>query len=231
MGYRYPKLEYLRHWTITAPNGRQIYDQGETPEAFYRVESGCIRLQIHSAEGRRQILGFCLPGDIFGLDFCESRPMAAEAVAASKLARYPLLQDLRGGENSDCSALLAASSQIAGQLTEALMGFGHSSATDRVVWFLNWIAEKQAAQKGGRRVVQLPMSRCDIADYLGLAPETLSRVLGQLVEARRIEKVGRTIVLEAPCSRSRTPVGRLAEWRDPAPLIWPATGVAFQSPD
>ncbi|MDZ4317453.1 MAG: helix-turn-helix domain-containing protein [Phenylobacterium sp.] len=209
MGYRYPRLEYLRKWPVAVPSGRLIYDDGEAPEAFYRVESGCIRLQKHRHDGRRQILAFCLPGDVFGLDFCEFRPMAAEAAAASKLTRFSIHQDFRDG--GDCSALLAESSRITGALSETLIVFNLSSASDRVVWFLNWLAERQGAWQGSARVVHLPMNRLDIADYLGLAPETLSRTLTQLVAAHRIRKRGRTIWLGAPCQRSQTPVGQLPE--------------------
>ncbi|MDP2261210.1 MAG: helix-turn-helix domain-containing protein [Caulobacter sp.] len=211
MGYRYPKLEYLRKWPVDVPEGRLIYDDGEKPEAFYRVESGCIRLLRHDQDGRRQILAFCLPGDVFGLDFCAARPMSAEAAAASKLSRFPIHQDMRGGPQSDCSALLAESSRLAGRLMESLVGFGKASTEDRVIWFLNRMAERQNAPEGRARVVHLPMSRCDIADYLGMAPETLSRTMAKLVASGRIVQRGRTLLLGGPCQRSRTPVGRLTE--------------------
>lgn len=215
MGFREPRIEYLRHWPISVPNGRQIYDAGEVPEAFYRVDCGCVRLQVLTPDGRRQILGFCLPGDVFGLDFCDVRPMGAEAATVSKLSRFPILQALRGGDKDDCSGLLAASSQVAANLTGGLIGVGQVSAAERVIWFLNWIAERQGLRAGGQRVVHLPMSRRDIADYLGLAPETLSRILKQLVGKGRIEKRGRTILLGAPCAQGSTAVGRLVKWKVP----------------
>jgi CRP-like cAMP-binding protein len=195
MAYRHPKLEYLRHWPIGVPSGRLIYNEGEAPEAFYRVDLGCVRLQTYREDGRRQVLAFCLPGDLFGLDFSGARSTAAEATTMSKLTRFPLHQDLKGGVGHDCSALLAASSKISENLSAAIIGFGLSSAAERVMWFLNWLAERQGARARHACIVHLPMSRRDIADYLGLAPETLSRTLTHLAESGRIEKFGRKVLL------------------------------------
>jgi len=198
MAYHQPKIEYLRNRSMAVASGRRIYDEAEVPEAFYRVEAGCIRLQIHGPDGKRQVLEFCLPGDIFGLDFCDARPMAAEATTTSKLTRFPIHQELRGGTRDDCSALLTASSRIADNLSQILIGFGQSSVAERVVWFLCRIAERQGAPQARARMVHLPMNRRDIADHLGIAPETLSRTLTQLVEAGRIKKAGRSVMLVAP---------------------------------
>ncbi len=184
-----PGIGEVRRWHLAVPKGRIVYDTGDPAISFYRVEEGCIRLQLMSADGRRKILAFCLPGDIFGLEVGHPHFEGAEATVDSQLSRFaaasvtqPPLDVARV-----IGALGAASDMIVGLFTH-LDGLGRGSAEDRLMWFLDWLADRQEADHAGGRV-SLPMDRRDIADYLGLAPETLSRTFARL-EARQLVEVG-----------------------------------------
>lgn len=177
---RHPALDELRQWRVTIPKGRMVYDESDTPKAFYRVESGCVSLLVHSEDGHRQILAFCLPGDTFGLDLAGARATAAEATTASVLTRFPLAVLTDGGLNArTMTGLVAAATDMNVSLSMHLRGLGHVLAEDRLMWFLDWLADRQSVSRHGG-LVQPPMSRRDIADFLGLAQETLSRTFARL---------------------------------------------------
>ena len=183
------KLNHVRHWHVTAPKGRMVYDAGDAALAFYRVEKGCIRLQLTSEDGRRQVLAFCLPGDIFGLEIGRRHFEAAEAATDSQLSRFataaitePPLDLVK------VAAAFGAASDMTTRLFTHLAGLGRGSAEERLMWFLEWLADRQGvANEGGG--VRLPMNRRDIADFLGLAQETLSRTFARL-EARGVVRFG-----------------------------------------
>lgn len=177
-------LDQLRHWQVKAPKGHMIYGEGDLPKAFYRVETGCVRLLVTYDDGHRQILAFCLAGDIFGMEFGGVREATAEAAAASELTRFPITGLAGGLAAEGMVGLVTAASEMIGVLSMHLKGIGHGSAEERLIWFLDWLADRQGVSRQGG-VVKPPMSRRDIADFLGLAPETLSRTFARL-EARRL---------------------------------------------
>ena len=126
------KLNHVRHWHVTAPKGRMVYDAGDAALAFYRVEKGCIRLQLTSEDGRRQVLAFCLPGDIFGLEIGRRHFEAAEAATDSQLSRFataaitePPLDLVK------VAAAFGAASDMTTRLFTHLAGLGRGSAEAR----------------------------------------------------------------------------------------------------
>lgn len=180
-----PVFGEVRRWHLAIPKGRMVYDTGDPATAFYRVEEGCVRLQMMSEDGHRQIFAFCLPGDIFGLEVGRPRFEGAEATEDSQLSRFAA--GAITGPPIDVDRLLgalgAASNMIVGLFTH-LDGLGRGTAEERLMWFLDWLAERQGVVRAGGEI-RLPMDRRDIADYLGLAPETLSRTFAKL-EARQL---------------------------------------------
>lgn len=201
---RHAALDQLRHWRVAAPKGRLIYDEGEPPTAFYRVEAGCVRLQVNCDDGHRQILAFCLPGDIFGVEFDGGRTAAAEASVTSELTRFPIC-GLTGTslEAKSMASLVAAASDMVLTLSLHLKGLGHGSAEDRLMWFLDWLADRQGVSRQGG-VVQPPMNRRDIADFLGLAQETLSRTFARLEIQRLLSVTDRRRVILRPRPKPTT---------------------------
>lgn len=192
------KLDRLRHWRVPVARGHVIFDEGEAAEAFYRVETGCVRLQINANDGRRQILAFCLPGDVFGVDIRRPRVMAAEAACASELARFPI-GELSGAawRPEDWAGVVEASSELVCALAGHLSGLARASAEDRLMWFLDWLAVRSGVSRVNG-VLRPPMNRRDIADFLNIAPETLSRAFSRLAARKVIEIVDRRRIILRP---------------------------------
>lgn len=173
-------LDAAAHWPVAFTRGQAIYHADETPKAMYRVDQGCVRLQINGADGDRQIIAFLFPGDLFGFAL-DRRLTAAEAVTDVALTRYSLesVLDLTTRSRQVTVQLLNSANALYADLAENVRQIIHLPARERVVWFLNWLVAHEDTD-GITHTVALPMSRRDIGDFLGLAPETLSRVFKQL---------------------------------------------------
>ncbi|AZO43286.1 cyclic nucleotide-binding domain-containing protein [Mesorhizobium sp. M7D.F.Ca.US.005.01.1.1] len=153
------------------PAGAEIYAQGEKAGAFYQVEFGAVRVYRLLADGRRQISAFHLAGETFGFEADTTHHFFAEAINSTGVRVFRLTA---GADMSHQLLPLALKGLTRAQ--EHLLVLGRQSAIERVAAFLVDIAERQ----GGLRQVELPMSRMDIGDYLGLTIETVSRVFTRL---------------------------------------------------
>lgn len=185
-------------WPVRHRKGDLIYDEGERSKSVYRLDRGCVRLQVNGADGDRQIVAFLFPGDLFGL-CVDRRASSAEAVTDVDLTRYALHSVLELSTRSPevVIRLMKSAEALYGELAHHLQQVAHLSAQDRVLWFLEGLVARE--QERETCVVRLPMSRRDVADYLGLTQETLSRVIRRLLADGKVEAVGpRTIVLKRP---------------------------------
>ena len=169
---------------MTFGRNSEIYGEGEPADYLYKVVSGTVRTSKILADGRRQIGSFHLPGDVFGLEVGDEHAFSAEAITAAKVlvVRRSALMGLasRDGEVARQMWTLAGN-----ELTRVQ---GHvlllvKTAQERVVGFLLEMAERAPDHDA----VELPMSRQDIADYLGLTIETVSRTLTMLESNGAIE--------------------------------------------
>lgn len=195
-------LDGATRWPVRHRRGELIYDEGEPSRAVYRLDRGCVRLQVNGADGARQIVAFLFPGDLFGL-CVDRRTSSAEAVTDVDLTRYALQSVLELSMRSPevVLRLMKSAETLYGELAHHLQQIAHLSAHDRVLWFLEGLVARERGRGAG--VVRLPMSRRDVADYLGLTQETLSRVIRQLLADGKVEALGpRTIALRRPM---RTP--------------------------
>lgn len=172
-----PGFELSGVVTHFAP-GRQLYAEGDDARSFYKVVSGVVRTCRFLCDGRRQIDAFHMEGDVFGFEAGADHRMAAEAVSDCTVIAYRrrglesmLFHDDRLGNwfFSHAMTTLALA-------REHSLLLGRGSATQKIAAFLQEIA----AREGNDCSVYLPMSRQDIADYLGLTIETVSRTLSQL---------------------------------------------------
>lgn len=154
------------------PAGTEIYAQGEESEGLYKVEFGAIRIYRLLADGRRQISAFHLAGEIFGFEAGNTHHFFAEAICATGVRALRTTSH----RNEFASELLPVALQGLVRAQEHLLVLGRQNAVERVAAFLSDMSERQ----GGLRRIELPMSRMDIADYLGLTIETVSRVFTKL---------------------------------------------------
>jgi CRP-like cAMP-binding protein len=179
----------------------EIYGESEPADCLYKVVSGAVRTYKVLNDGRRQISSFYLPGEIFGLEVGGEHAFSAEAVADSKI-----LVIRRGA----VVALAGRDKEVARQLwrmtaTELQRAHDHimlliKTAQERVAGFLL----EMAARGSDASEVDLPMSRQDIADYLGLTIETVSRMVTQLEKSGAIAlATSRRIVLRKRGALSR----------------------------
>ena len=155
----------------------EIYGENEPAEYVCKILTGTVRTCKVLYDGRRQIVAFYLAGDVFGLESGDEHTFSAEAITDCKVL---------GIERSALVSLAGRRTDVARQLwamtaTELQRAQDHSmllikSAQERVAGFLLEMAKRSAVTAE----VELPMSRRDIADYLGLTIETVSRTLTQL---------------------------------------------------
>jgi CRP/FNR family transcriptional regulator, nitrogen fixation regulation protein len=154
---------------------QEIYADGDPSDSWYKVVLGTIRVSKLLADGRRYIGEFCFSGDCFGLDTANERVFSAEAVCDVVVMRYSRRATERLiNENAQLARCLYDMTlrDLAHAQTHMML-LGRMTAAERVASFLLDVSERRDAT----RVLDLPMSRHDIADYLGLTVETVSRVM------------------------------------------------------
>ena len=177
----------------------EIFGQAEPAEYVYRVLSGAVRTIRFSADGRRHILAFHLPGDVFGLESGADHTLSAEAVADAELAlvRRSLIDSAAAEDVNAAQGLIALMQrQLAAAQDHALV-LGRKGAGERVAAFILQLTDRFATN----REIDLPMSRADIADYLALTIETVSRAFTQMERDRAIAlPSSRHVVLRDRCA-------------------------------
>jgi CRP/FNR family nitrogen fixation transcriptional regulator len=170
--------------TMTYGRNGEIYGEGEAADYVYKVISGAVRTYKVLNDGRRQINAFYMLGDCFGLELGDEHTWSAEAIVGSTIAMVKRTAVLSASKR-DGEVARQLWSITAGQLDEAR---NHAlllikSAQERVAAFLLEMSQRLAHSDS----VELPMGRQDIADYLGLTIETVSRTLTHLESTRTIE--------------------------------------------
>ena len=163
----------------------EIFVEGGAAEYFYKVVSGVVRTCKFLVDGRRQIDAFHIPGDIFGLELGGEYRLSAEAVSNCTVIAYRKSKlDILSIDDRNLSRELlgfAMQNMVRAQAHSLLLG--RHSAVEKVAGFLLDWSEKSDSQAA----LSLAMTRQDIADYLGLTIETVSRTLSQLERDNVIE--------------------------------------------
>jgi CRP/FNR family transcriptional regulator, nitrogen fixation regulation protein len=168
---------------MTYARNEEIYCQDDEVEFLYRVVSGAVRTTRLTSDGRRQVGDFYYKGDLFGLETGPEHRFSAEALSdcTVMLVRRSSVRAFSGDAELD-RAILAATRQELERTQEHLLLLGRKNAQEKVAGFLMSLAGREA-----ENTVDLPMGRQDMADYLGLTIETVSRMLTQLQDNAVVE--------------------------------------------
>jgi CRP/FNR family nitrogen fixation transcriptional regulator len=156
----------------------EIFGEDEPAEYLYKVVSGAVRISKLLSDGRRQIGAFHLPGEMFGLEAEEAHALSAEAISDSRVMLVKRSVFL-ARVTRDCAMATEMWAQTMVHLHRAqnhMLLLGRKNAQERIAAFLL----EMSARLSRAGEIELPMSRQDIADYLGLTIETVSRTLTQL---------------------------------------------------
>ncbi len=165
-----------------------LFEQGSKADFVFSVSEGTIRLFRLLADGRRQIIGFAITGDFLGVAMDEVHQYAAETVDHVRVCRIP--RPAFAAMLDEKPHLLKKLHQLAGQEIhhshEQMVLLGRKNAEERVAAFLLSFRERLAHIATKSVTIPLPMSRQDIADYLGLTIETVSRTISKLAREKLI---------------------------------------------
>jgi CRP/FNR family nitrogen fixation transcriptional regulator len=170
--------------------GTEIYGEKEPADYVYQVKTGAVRSYKLMSDGRRQIGAFHLAGDIFGLENGGAHRFTAEAIIATtvRLMRRQSLEIVAESDAVVAKNLLSMTTDNLQHAENHMLLLGRKTSLERVAAFLLEMNKRLAAAG----VMALPMSRRDIADYLGLTVETVSRALSRLHELDIIGFLGNT---------------------------------------
>jgi CRP/FNR family transcriptional regulator, nitrogen fixation regulation protein len=185
--------------TMQFGRNEEIFAEEEEADFVYKVISGTVRDVRILSDGRRQVGAFHLAGEVFGLDCGTRHRYSAEAVVDCEIAlvRRSALDKAVDADGVAARKLWGVTSRDLQQLQDHMLLLGRKSAIERVASFLRGMFSRSPMGDA----VDLAMSRTDIADYLGLTIETISRTLTQLERSHAISM---------PTSRHIVLHGRLA---------------------
>ena len=180
--------------------GAYLYYEGDEVEWLYQVTSGVLRLTRLLSDGRRQVIAFGYPGDIVGFPSANIHHTDCEALTEVRLQpfRRSALESGEGDPQLHTALLQAALREISG-MQDHFMMLGRKSASEKLASFLCVLAERVGTKLGEYLSVTLPMSRSDIADFLGLTTETVSRTFTQMRKSKiiAIDNIY-TVVIQRP---------------------------------
>ena len=184
-------------WSLKLSPGQALFHEGDPVTRVFTLTRGTLKLYKILADGRRYVTGFMHPGDFLGISFDNEHAFSAEAIEDTQLCWFPrgrFDNFVESHAPMERELYLRAAHELAAA-QEQLVLLGRKTASERLASFLLRLSER-AARIPGRdgRVISLPMSRSDIADYLGLTKETVSRVLSafrrdRVIRLRAIDEV------------------------------------------
>jgi CRP/FNR family transcriptional regulator len=166
-----------------------VFTEGDPATHLFRVETGAIALYKVSADGRRQIVGFAYPGDLIGLGSKNEHMMNAQAVKPTRLRCLPIGALYHSASNDPALGfkLYEALARELAATRDLMLTTGQRSAMERVVSFLLAFSRRSARNGQDPLEFELPMTRGDIGDFLGLTIETVSRTFSKLKALGLIE--------------------------------------------
>lgn len=180
--------------TAVLEAGRTLFHEGDPARSVYTLTTGLLRLSKLLPDGRRQITGFVFPGDFLGITMEDEHAFTAEAIADAELCRFPRARFdafIEAHPRMERRLYALAAHELAAARQQLVL-LGRKTAAEKLASFLLMLADRGrgdgAASPSDK--VTMQMSRNDIADYLGLRIETVSRELSALKAARLVHMTG-----------------------------------------
>jgi CRP/FNR family transcriptional regulator len=176
-----------------ADTGATVIAEGDPATDLFNVVRGTVKLYKLLPDGRRLVTGFLFPGDFLGIALNDTYAYSAEAIEPLQLCRFPrkkleaLLAELPRLERR----LLGETAHELAAAQDQMLLLGRKTAKERVASFLVGLSRRATKRRRPASPLEIPMSRTDMADYLGLTTETVSRTLTQLRQAKLIAAKGR----------------------------------------
>ena len=195
--------------TLSVPAGKTIVIEGDPIDHYFRIVTGSVRLYKSVVDGRRQIIDFLGPNECFGLIGLATHAYSAEAISDVVMIRYSKrrLVDTIEDQPKLSNQLFRLACAELDQAQQRMLLLGRKSAEERLASFLIDLAARQ-----GTTCLHLPMSRQDIADFLGLTIETVSRLFTRFKRAGLIDLPDRhSVVLQEGIELSDLADGAFAE--------------------
>lgn len=173
--------------------GEAVFWEGDAASHLFQIKEGCLRLYRILPDGRRAIMGFRFGGEMLGTSCQETYLYTAEAVTPVRLSRLSRsrIQAMESGSGRLQPALLKKIFEEMRAAHQHIIVLGQLGAEERVAHFLVSAARRSKADMRRPVAIELPMTRLDIADYLGLTIETVCRVVSKLKRDGLIALEGR----------------------------------------
>lgn len=183
----YTALERILH-TRCFDKHATLFSEGEPSSVVFNITAGMVRLYRLLPDGRRQIIGFAMPGDFLGLALADKNAFSADALTDVQACQF---------DRREFSALLdekphllrrlhAIAGHELGLAQDQMIILGRRTAEEKVAAFLIGLRDRWARVSGASVNLPLPMTRQDIADFLGLTIETVSRMFSKLAREKLI---------------------------------------------
>lgn len=164
----------------TVPAGELIFLEGDPALQVFNVTGGLIRAYKLTPDGRRQVTAFLFPGDFLGLNVEDRYVYSAEAIGETRVCRFdrPRLTRIFEQHRQLEHRFLGMMATELARAQDRMLLLGRKTAAEKLASFLLWLEEREHEPK----VLHVPMSRADIADYLGLTLETVSRTFSRFAK-------------------------------------------------
>jgi CRP/FNR family transcriptional regulator len=174
--------------TISVSAKATVFEQGRDASYVCSLTSGALRLSKLLPDGRRQVVGFAMPGDFLGLALAKTHMFTADALTPARICQFSRVgfSDLMDEKPRLMRALLEAASHELTLAQDQMVVLGRRTAEEKIAAFLVGMRKRYARIHGASVQVPLPMTRLDIGDFLGLTVETVSRMMTRMAREKTI---------------------------------------------
>jgi CRP/FNR family transcriptional regulator len=220
------RLDAVIRSRLPLDRGEALFHAGDAFESLFVIRSGTIRTTQPGPDGEEQVIGFHLPGELVGLEAISDETHHCEAVALERTSVCAVPFDHLQEVASEIPALQKQFHRLISrelvQDQHHLIALGRRTARERIALFVHSLGERLEGAGYDGTAFRLAMSRDDIANYLGLALETVSRVLTRLHEERIVDVDRRRVsildaeALASVAGRPDHPVGQRSRSHDSA---------------